>query len=210
MQVCTAWTEAHPYPIWADSNWHAVEGHGRRLQERLYRATTQKAWKKVKHLQKLLVRATSNQLLAIRRVTPENQGNHTVGIAGVVYAPPEARWRWLQEGLSLKGYKLQPVRRVSIPQDNGKPSPLGIPTGKARVRQAIVTAALEPAWEARFATNSYGLRPGRCTRDASEARQTTLPQRTSSPGRLDADISGCFDNSDHGPLVATRPVCTTT
>ena len=203
-------TEDHSYTTWADINWHAVEGNVRRLQERIYRATTNKAWKRVKNLQKLLVRATSNKLLAIRRVTQENQGKHTAGIDGVVYDTPEARWRLFQEGLSLKGDTPRPVRRVYIPKDNGKQRPLGIPTGKDRVMQAIVKAALEPEWAARFAANSYGFRPGRCTMDAIEALHTTLNQKTSSPWILDADISGCFDNIDHGPLLAQLPVCTTT
>jgi len=76
--------------------------------------------------------------------------------------------------------------------------------------QAIVTAALEPEWEARFEANSYGFRPGRCTMDAIEAIHTTLSQKHSSPWVLDADISGCFDNIDHGPLLAKLPVFTAT
>jgi hypothetical protein len=120
-------TEGHPDPTWADINWHAVEGNVRRLQGRIYRATMNKAWRKVKNLQQLLVRATSNKLLAIRRITQENQGKHTAGIDGVVYDTPEARWKLFQEGLSLTGYKPRPVRRVYIPKDNGKQRPLGIP-----------------------------------------------------------------------------------
>src|SRR5712692_9323427 len=135
-------TEEPPSITWADINWHDVEGNVRRLQERIYRATTDKAWRKVKNLQKLLVRATSNHLLAIRRITQENQGKHTAGIDGVVYDTPEARWKLLQEGLSLQGYTPRPVRRVSIPKANGKQRPLGILTGKDRVMQAIVKAAL--------------------------------------------------------------------
>jgi len=156
MKPFIARTEDHLYTTWADSNWHAVEGHVRRLQARLYRATTNQAGRTVKSLQKLLVRATSNQLLALRRITQENQGKHTAGIDGVVYDTPEARWKPFQEGLSLQGYKPKPVRRGSIPKDNGKQSPLGIPTGKDRGRQASVQAALEPAWEARFEAHSYG------------------------------------------------------
>jgi len=203
-------TEGHPDPTWADINWHAVEGNVRRLQERIYRATMNKAWRKVKNLQQLLVRATSNKLLAIRRITQENQGKHTAGIDGVVYDTPEARWKLFQEGLSLRGYKPRPVRRVYIPKDNGKQRPLGIPTGKDRVIQAIVKAALEPEWEARFEANSYGLRPGRCTMDAITAIHITMNRKDSSQWVLDADRSGCFDNIDHGPLLAKLPVFTTT
>ena len=195
MRPFTERTEEHPYTTWADIHWHAVEDNVRRLQERLYRATTNKAWRTVKNLQKLLVRATSNTLLAIRRITQENQGKHTAGIDGVVYDTPEARWKLFQEGLSLKGYKSRPVRRVYIPKDNGKQRPLGIPTGKDRVMQAIVKAALEPEWEARFEANSYGFRPGRCTMDAVEAIHTTMNRTDCSPWVLDADISGCLDRA---------------
>jgi len=76
--------------------------------------------------------------------------------------------------------------------------------------QAIVKAALEPEWEARFEANSYGFRPGRCTMDAIAAIHTTLNHKNSSPWVLDADISGCFDNIDHEPLLATLPVFTAT
>ena len=203
-------TEEHPATTWADINWHAVEGHVRRLQERIYRATTQKAWRRVKNLQKLLVRATSTKLLAIRRITQENQGKHTAGIDGVVYDTPKARWQLFREGLSLRGYRPRPVKRVYIPKQNGSQRPLGIPTGKDRVMQAIVTAALEPEWEARFEANSYGFRPGRCTMDAIEALHNTLSRHGASAWILDADIRGCFDNLAHAPLLAKLPVFTTT
>ena len=159
--IFTERTEGHT-STWADIRWRNVTTHVRRLQERIYRATMNKEWRKVKNLQKLLVRATSNKLLAIRRITQENQGKHTAGIDGLVCDTPEARWTLFQEGLSLKGYKPKPVRSVYIPKDNGKQRPLGIPTVKDRVMQAIVKAALEPEWEARFEANSYGFRPGRC------------------------------------------------
>jgi RNA-directed DNA polymerase len=126
------------------------------------------------------------------------------------YDTPEARWKWWQEGLSLTGYKPNPVSRVELPPDNGQQRPLGRPTGKDRVMQASVTAALAPEWEARFAAHSSGFRPGRGTMDAMEAMQTTTNRHDGSPWILDADISGCFDHRDHGPLLAKLPVFTTT
>ena len=97
-----------------------MEANVRRLQGRIYRATVAGEHAKVKNLQKLLVRSMSAKLLAIRRVTQENQGKHTAGIDGVMCATPEARLSLLEEGLSLKGYRPKPVRRVYIPKANGK------------------------------------------------------------------------------------------
>ncbi|MDQ6740179.1 MAG: group II intron reverse transcriptase/maturase [Actinomycetota bacterium] len=210
MKVFTEPTTEQEHPTWASINWRAVAANVRRLQERIYRATEAGNWREVKNLQKLLVRATSNQLLAIRRVTQENQGKHTAGVDGVICDTPEARMRLFHEGLALEGYRPKPVRRVYIPKSNGKQRPLGIPTVRDRVMQAIVKAALEPEWEARFEANSYGFRPGRCTMDAIGAIHTTLSQKGASEWILDADISGCYDNIEHETLLTQLPAFTTT
>jgi hypothetical protein len=126
-------TKGQTPPTWADIDWHAVETNVGRLQERIYRATQDGDWMRVKGLQKLLARATSTKLLAIRRVTQENQGKNTAGVDGMTCDTPEARLELLREGLRLEGYRPLPVRRVYIPKDNGKQRPLGIP---ARERQS--------------------------------------------------------------------------
>jgi RNA-directed DNA polymerase len=182
---------------WQDINWTAVEGSVRRIQGRIFRAAQAGQHAKVKNLQKLLARSTATKLLAIRQVTQQNKGRHTPGVDGVVIDTSQAREKLLQEGLSLKGYRPQPVRRVNIPKANGKTRPLGIPTVKDRVMQAIVKLALEPEWESRFEANSYGFRPGRSTMDAITAIHITMSRRGSSEWVLDADISGCFDNISH-------------
>jgi RNA-directed DNA polymerase len=197
-------------PLWTSIDWRTVESTVRRLQERIYRATERGERRKARSLQQLLVRASSAKLLAIRRVTQENQGKHTAGIDGVVCDTPEARAALFRSGLSLKGYKPRPVRRVYIPKSDGRRRPLGIPTVQDRVMQALVKQALEPEWECRFEANSYGFRPGRCTMDAIEALFRTLSQKGASEWVLDADISGCFDNIGHEPLLTRLPVFTTT
>jgi RNA-directed DNA polymerase len=206
MRIFIEQTDERTPPRWEQVNWHNVERNVRRIQERIYRATERQEWKAVRSLQKLLVRATSNKLLAIRRVTQENQGKHTPGVDGKVYDSPEARMALSQENLTLVNYRPQPVRRVYIPKASGKQRPLGIPTVKDRVVQAIVKAALEPEWEARFEANSYGFRPGRSCMDAIQHIHTTLNREGGSSWILDADISGCFDHIAHEPLLARIPV----
>jgi RNA-directed DNA polymerase len=206
MKIFIEQTDERTPPRWQDIDWRNVERNVRRLQERIYRATERQEWKKVRSLQKLLTRATSNKLLAIRRVTQENQGKHTPGVDGKVYTTPEARMALSQEDWTLKGYRPRPVRRVYIPKAKGKMRPLGIPTIRDRVMQTIVKAALEPEWEAKFEANSYGFRPGRCCMDAIEQIYITLNQKGSSLWVLDADISNCFDNISHKPLLTRIPV----
>jgi hypothetical protein len=72
---------------WNQIQWGGVERTVRRLQERIYRATQRQDWRAVRSLQKLLARATSNKLLAIRRVTQETtwrRSIRTVIISGIV------------------------------------------------------------------------------------------------------------------------------
>jgi len=191
---------------WSEINWTGVERNVGRLQARIFRAAAAGDRAKVRSLQTLLARSTSAKLLAIRRVTQENAGRQTPGVDGVVCTTPRARQNLLNEGLALAGYRPRPVRRVHIPKLGGGLRPLGIPTIKDRVMQAIVRLALEAEWEARFEPNSFGFRPGRCTMDAIVALHTTLNKAGSSGYVLDADIAKCFDRIDHDALLARIPV----
>jgi RNA-directed DNA polymerase len=208
--VRTEQTDGQQPMEWSDVDWATTEAAVRRIQDRIFRAAKAGDGAKAKNLQKLLARSRSAKLLAIRQVTQQNAGRHTPGIDGVVCKTPEDRVALLESGLGLKGYKPKPVRRVHIPKANGKLRPLGIPTVKDRVMQAVVKLALEPEWEPRFEANSYGFRPGRCTMDAIEAIYNHLAKRGSSRWILDADITGCFDNIAHGPLLAKLPTFTRT
>ena len=173
---------------WSDIDWAAAEAAVRRLQGRIYRAAAAGKHRQVKNLQKLLVRSTSAKRLAVRKVTQQNAGRNTPGVDGVVCKTPESRMR-LVDGLSLRGHRPHPVRRVHIPKSEGRTRPLGIPTIRERALQMLVKMALEPEWETRFETNSYGFRPGRCTMDAIVALHALLAPAGASEWVLDADIS---------------------
>jgi RNA-directed DNA polymerase len=207
--VRTEQTGERGQTAWSDIDWATTEAAVRRLQDRIYRAAAAGNGRQVKNLQKLLVRSLSAKRLAVRRVTQQNAGRNTPGVDGVVCRTPESRTR-LTADLNLKGYRSQPVRRVYIPKSDGRTRPLGIPTIRDRALQMLVKLALEPEWETRFETNSYGFRPGRCTMDAITALHATLAPAGASGWLLDGDISGCFDNIRHEPLLARLPVFTIT
>lgn len=151
-----------------------------------------------------MLRSRANWLQSIRRVTQINKGRRTPGTDREVVTTPAERleiFHWLNT-LTLNDWQPPPTKRVNIPKGKGKTRPLGIPTIKDRVIQAIVKNALEPQWEATFEPSSYGFRPGRSTHDAIEDCWRVL-----NPGRkqwiLDADLKGAFDNIAHAPLLET-------
>jgi RNA-directed DNA polymerase len=98
-------------------------------------------------------------------------------------------------------WRASPVKRVYIPKTNGKHRPLGIPVIKDRCMQAMVKNALEPYWEARFESISYGFRPGRSCHDAIQKIYRFTNPRTKKWWIVDADISGAFDNIGHTYLL---------
>jgi RNA-directed DNA polymerase len=184
---------------WNTLPWKKIERSVFKLQQRIYRASERGDVKTIHNLQRLLLNSRAAKLLAVRKVTQDNQGKKTAGIDGVKSLTPPQRLT-LSQNLKLDG-KAQPVRRVWIPKP-GQPSEqraLGIPVMKERALQRLVQSALEPQWEARFEPNSYGFRPGRSCHDAIEAIFNAI--RCKPKYVLDADIEKCFDRIAHQELL---------
>src|SRR5712675_3660453 len=74
---------------WAEIPWRKLEHHLYRLQKRIFKASERGDLKTVQKLQKLLMKSRSARLLAVRRVTQENQGKKTAGIDGVKSVAPK-------------------------------------------------------------------------------------------------------------------------
>jgi RNA-directed DNA polymerase len=189
---------------WGSINWPRTEGEVRRLRQRIFTASQAGDLKKVRNLQKLMLRSRANALISVRRVTELNAGRKTAGVDGkvVVSAPGKAA---LADRVRRHAHTVtaQPVKRVYVPKANGKQRPLGIPVIVDRVRQAQVVGALEPEWETRFEPRSYGFRPGRGCHDAIEAIYKVA--RGPNPARrwvLDADLAAAFDRIDHHLLLS--------
>jgi RNA-directed DNA polymerase len=67
---------------WVD--WSGCEREVRRLRQRIFKATQEGDWPRVRSLQKLMLRSRSNTLLSVRQVTQRNAGRKTAGIDGEV------------------------------------------------------------------------------------------------------------------------------
>ncbi|NEO35697.1 MAG: group II intron reverse transcriptase/maturase [Moorea sp. SIOASIH] len=189
---------------WHATNWKRAYRTVRKLRRRIFKATREGNWKKVNKLQRLMLRSYSNIQVSVRQATQVNSGKKTAGIDGETKLNPAERGKMVDSLTTYKTWKPIPTKRIYIPKSNGKKRPLGIPSITDRCLQGIVKNALEPSWEARFEPVSYGFRPGRSTHDA---RQRIFQNINGEKNRkwwvLDADISGCFDNIAHQPLLET-------
>ena len=74
-------------PEWNTINWAKVQRKVFKLQKRIFQAVKSGNKVKAKKLQKLLLKSHYAKLLAIRKVTQDNQGKKTAGIDGIKNLP---------------------------------------------------------------------------------------------------------------------------
>jgi len=189
---------------WKSINWPLVDSRIQRYQTRIFKASKENNIDKVRCIQKRLLNSLDAKLVAVRRVTTLNKGKTTSGVDKQVFTTDLQKEKLVRK-LRLDG-KALPIRRVYIDKPGkAEKCPIGIPTVKDRAKQALCLLALEPEWEAKFETNSYGFRPGRCCHDAMEAIFLSLRNYSGENHYhkyiLDADITKCFDQIDHEYLV---------
>lgn len=127
MRALTSANETTGRTDWNAVNWKQTNRVVRNLRQRIFKAAQAGDAKKVRQLQKLMLRSRSNTLLSVRRVTQVNAGKNTSGIDKVVIKTPKARGALVDDLQSFQPWKAKPARRVYIPKANGTQRPLGIP-----------------------------------------------------------------------------------
>ena len=77
--------------------WHKLEKSMYRLQKRIYRAAERGNVHIVHNLQRKLMKSAAASLLAVRKVTQDNQGKKTAGVDGEHLSPLPNGWTWLPQ-----------------------------------------------------------------------------------------------------------------
>lgn len=189
---------------WDSIDWTRHQKNVSRLQSRIAKAAKAGKWNKVKALQYLLTHSLGGKALAVKRVT-KNKGKNTPGVDNQLWLDKRSKERAV-EGLTQRGYKPQPLRRVLIPKSNGKMRPLGIPTMKDRAMQALYLMALDPVAETCADPDSYGFRKARSCADAIGQCHKILAHHGAVKWILEGDIQACFDKIDHAWLMQHVPI----
>ncbi|AMW28352.1 MULTISPECIES: reverse transcriptase N-terminal domain-containing protein [Arthrospira] len=99
---------------WKAIPWTKVQRKVFKLQKSIFQAYKSGQNAKVRRWQRLLVKSYYARLLAVRRVTQDNQGKRTAGVDGVITISPKQRLELTEK---IKGnLKAKALRRVWIPK----------------------------------------------------------------------------------------------
>jgi len=105
----------------------------------------------------------------------------------------------LQTEILQEEYQPRAVRGVKIPKPKGGFRQLGIPTVKDRVIQQAISQVLQPIYDPKFSTNSYGFRPNRNAHQA--LRKASQIVRSGKTIVVDLDLAKFFDEVNHQRLL---------
>ena len=113
---------------WKTLPWKKFQRNVFRIQKRIYQAQIRGDFKRVRGLQRLLLRSYSARCLAVRQVSQDNKGKKTPGVDGLARLTPPQRMRMVEK-LRTFSSSPAPIRRVYIPKASNpnERRPLGIP-----------------------------------------------------------------------------------
>ena len=188
--------------LWSDTDWKKTYKYVDKQRFRIFRAESEGDSRKVRDLQRMLVRSPAALKVAIKRVTQINKGRRTPGIDGYLALSDFERGKLFIKIMNrnINKHKPKPVYRTQIPKSNGKTRSLGIPTIIDRIYQELLRLVLEPQWEVRFEPISYGFRPARRVHDAMERIFFNI-HKGKFKYVFEGDFKACFDTLSHEFII---------
>src|SRR4051812_47417976 len=100
-------------PEWDAIDWRAHERNVARLRRRIFKATREQDWARVRSLQEMMLRSWSNTLVSVRQVTQRNAGRRTPGIDGQLALSSKDRAEMaVRVHRSISTWDPLPVRRA--------------------------------------------------------------------------------------------------
>ena len=117
-------------------------------------------------LQYLLTSSFYAKLLAVKKIT-SNKGKNTPGIAGVILTTPAKKYATAL-GMTNKGYKSLPLKRIHIKKSNGKNRPISKPSIADRSMQGLHQLSLDPIAETTLDKLSFGFRKYQGTKEGRD------------------------------------------
>jgi len=140
----------------------------------------------------------------LRESFERQDGRKAPGVDGVRKADYaeglEEKLADLSARIRRMGFRPKPVRRVYIPEGDGRYRPLGIPCFEGRLVQDRLSLVLQAIWEPEFCECSYGFCPGRSAHEALQ-READIITYEHTQWVVEADIKGFFDQVCHKHLM---------
>lgn len=184
---------------WNVLNWDKIEETVFKVQQAIYQASKTGDMATARNLQNYLINLYEAKYLAVKQVT-QNSGAKTPGVDQWIAISDEDKFM-VANNLVLDG-NTNYIKRVFISKPGTTDMrPLGIPTIIDRCKQNLCKLALEPEYEAKFESNSFGFRPGRSAIDAISKIRAHLIFKGPCYV-LDTDIRKCFDRINHKALLS--------
>lgn len=186
---------------WKEIDWTLVQIRLSRQQRRVYKASMEGKRHVVHAIQRRIIRSLDAKLLSVKCVTIENRGKNIVGIDREKVLSHKNKIE-LAYGLSISE-NLNNIRKNYLTRTKTKKKifqPCAIIEIEDKAKQMLAKFALEPEWDARFESNSFGFRSGRSSHDAIASLIFSLRRKPQFV--LEAHIHESFNEINCDKLLA--------
>ena len=188
--------------LWNNICFRELESNLYKIQKRIYKASQGGNNNSVIFLQEKIINYIGSKYIAVKKVTSENKRKRILDINNKIYLTSKEKID-LSWNIKIDG-NVSNIKKINIPKNKEKSRSLLMHTTQDKVKQTLILMALEPEWEAKFESNSYGFRPGRSVHDAVKAIFNCLRSKSRVSKKkyiLDCDIRQSFEKIDYSYVL---------